>query len=190
MFLAKTTKRHNLGKIKEGGEITPENWICKIGALDLYSYVYEEYDKGEHKTGVQLELVQHTKGKKAQRAMFLTLRKQRENLYAIEMVRVDSKYQGFGLANMVYKKLMDKFGISLITDEYQTPGGQHIWCKLFETKGVQVHAIKGNGKRTPSVLHEVIRDEVSSKLQVEGADAWSETASNRWSFVACSSKGM
>ena len=190
MFLANTAKRHSLGKIKEGGEISPDNWVCKIGALDLYCYKYEEYDKGEQKNGMWLELVQHGKGKKAQRAMFLTLREQRENLYAVEMVRVDSKYQGFGLANRVYKKLMDKLGISMITDEYQTPGGQHIWCKLFETKGVQVHAVKGNGKRTPRVLHEVKRDDVSSRLQVEGADAWSETASNRWSFVACSTKSI
>ena len=135
-----------------------------------------------------LELVQHGKGNKAQRAMFLTLREQRENVYAVEMVRVDSKYQGFGLANKVYKKLMDKYGISLITDEYQTPGGQHIWYKMFETKGIQVHAVKGNGKRTPRVLHEVKRDDISSRLQVEGADAWYEAETNKWAFVACSTK--
>jgi len=190
MFIANTAKRHSLGKIKEGGEISPDNWVCKIGALDLYCYEYELNDVGETTSGLWLELVQHREGKKAQRAMFLTLREQRDNLYAVEMVRVDSKYQGFGLANRVYKKLMDKLGISMITDEYQTPGGQHIWCKLFETKGVQVHAVKGNGKRTPRVLHEVVRDDVSSKLQVEGADAWSETTSNRWSFIACSTKGI
>ena len=190
MYLANTAKRHSLGKIKEGGEISPENWVCKMGALDLYCYEYELSDVGESSNGWWLELVQHRKGKKAQRALFLTLREQRENMYAIEMVRVDSKYQGFGLANKVYKKLMDKYGITLITDEYQTPGGQHIWCKLFETKGVQVHAIKGNGKRAPSVLHEVERDDISVRLQVKNANAWSDAPSNNWSFVACSTKGI
>ena len=188
MFLANTAKRHSLGKIKEGGEISPENRVCKIGVLDLYCYQYVDYDLLGRKNGMWLELVQHGTGNKAQRAMFLTLREQRENVYAVEMVRVDSKYQGFGLANKVYKKLMDKYGISLITDEYQTPGGQHIWYKMFETKGIQVHAVKGNGKRTPRVLHEVKRDDISSRLQVEGADAWSEAETNQWAFVACSTK--
>ena len=190
MQLAKTAKRFSLGKMKEGDAITPENWVCKIGALDLYCYTYENHDEGKSDSGWWLELVQHGKGRKVQRAMFLTLRNHRENMFAVEMVRVDSKYQGFGLANKVYKKLMDKFGISLITDEYQTPGGQYIWYKMFETKGVQIHAIKGNGKRTPRILHEVRQDDLSSRLQVEGADAWSEAETNRWAFVACSTKGI
>jgi len=190
MQLAKTAKRFSLGKISKKEGIVPENWVCKIGALDLYCYAYELYDVGKTDTGWWLELVQHGKGRKMQRAMFLTLRNHRENMYAVEMVRVDSKYQGFGLANRVYKKLMDKFGISLITDEYQSPGGQHIWYKMFETKGVQIHAIKGTGKRTPRVLHEVRQDDVSPRLQVEGADAWSEAETNQWAFVACSTKGI
>jgi hypothetical protein len=190
MQLANTEKRFSLGKIAAKGGITPENWVCKIGALDLYCYAYENHDEDKTDSGWWFELVQHVEGKKAQRAMFLTLRNHRENMFAVEMVRVDSKYQGFGLANKVYKKLMDDFGISLITDEYQTPGGQHIWFKMFETKGVQIHAIKGNGKRTPRVLHEVRQDDVFSRLQVEGADAWSEAETNQWAFVACSTKGI
>ena len=191
MQLANTAKRFSLGKMHKGDALTPENWVCKIGALDLYCYAYENHDEDRIDTGWWLELVQHGKGRrKAQRAMFLTLRNHRENMFAVEMVRVDSKYQGFGLANKVYKKLMDDFGISLITDKYQSPGGQHIWYKMFETKGVQIHAIKGTGKRTPRILHEVRQDDVSSRLQVEGADAWSEAETNQWAFVACSTKGI
>ena len=188
MQLATAAKRYSLGKISQNDGIVPDNWVCKIGALDLYRYEYELTDVDGSSTGWWFELVQHGKGRKVQRAMYLTLRNHRENMFAIEMVRVDSKFQGFGLANKVYKKLMDKFGISLITDEYQSSGGQHIWYKMFETKGVQIRAINGTGKRTPRVLHEVRQDDISPRLQVVGADAWSEAESNQWAFVACSTK--
>ena len=186
MYLAKTAKRFRLGSMREGEYISPENWVCKVGILDLYCFAYDN----DHGSGWWFELVKHTKTKSVQRAMYLTLRNQRENVYAVEMVRVDSKYQGFGLAPKVYKRLMDDFGISLITDEYQTPGGQHIWYKLFETKGVQINAIRGSGKRTPRILHEVRQDDVSSRLQVANANAWSETETNKWAFIACSTKGI
>ena len=63
--------------------------------------------------------------------------------YISSYSKITSKYQGRSLGLELYKFIIKKLGILLISDMSQTPGSQKVWVKLAQTPGIYVY-----GRRT------------------------------------------
>jgi hypothetical protein len=67
-------------------------------------------------------------------------------VWGIDITRVDSRFQGHGLAPKFYKFLISKLGITLKAGSMQSPGGRIIWTQLSNLNNVTVYAKTKNGK--------------------------------------------
>lgn len=95
---------------------------------------------------MEVEVVDpHAKrGKWIKRAMTITLTYERK-AWHVDIVSVDDKYKGFGLAPKVYRYLMRKLGIVMQCGKMQSPGGRYIWATLAKMPGVFMKALDGRG---------------------------------------------
>ena len=77
---------------------------------------------------------------KPARVMEITLTKSR-GAWSVDIVRVDDKYKGFGVAPHVYRFLMKKLDIVMEAGKMQSPGGRYIWACLSKMRGIYMKAI-------------------------------------------------
>lgn len=61
--------------------------------------------------------------------------------YHVDLMRIDYRYQGHGLAPLIYRFVLRKVGITLQAGTLQSAGGRKIWAQLAKTKGVMVYAL-------------------------------------------------
>jgi hypothetical protein len=160
------------------------------GAVQIYMKDCDfEAEEGENFSGKWVVVVRTSEtSTRYQQIMDMQLREVFPGMYAITMVQTDSRFGGFNLAPKVYSKLVKSGGINLMTDKLQSPGGQYIWSQLLESKGVQVAGYNCSMTRRPQVLHEVYKNETVNRLEVEGYNAWVDSDSNNWGFVATKSR--
>lgn len=114
---------------------------------------------------------------KVDSVMQLWLYEERENIYSITMVRIGPQYQGFGLAPKVYKFLMRKMGIKLMTATLQSPGGQAIWWEMARS-GVKISGITYRGRK----VFDVEPDTDQKRMISHEIDLWNPR--NRIEMVA------
>ena len=67
--------------------------------------------------------------------------------YHVDMMRVSHRYQGHGIAPLLYRFLLRKLGIILQAGTAQSLGGRKLWAQLGKMKGVQLFAATPRGKR-------------------------------------------
>ena len=67
-------------------------------------------------------------------------------VWGVDITRVDSRFQGYGLTPKFYKFLMKKLDITLKAGCMQSPGGRIIWTQLSNLDNVTVYAKTKNGK--------------------------------------------
>lgn len=60
--------------------------------------------------------------------------------YHVDLMRVDYRYQGHGLAPLIYRFVMQKLGIILQAGTCQSAGGRKLWAQLAKMKGITVFA--------------------------------------------------
>lgn len=65
------------------------------------------------------------------------------NSWAVDLTKVDSKFQGFGIAVKAYAFIIKKMGITLKAGSMQSPGGRSIWAQLAKENSVMVYGMKG-----------------------------------------------
>jgi GNAT superfamily N-acetyltransferase len=66
--------------------------------------------------------------------------------YHVDLMRVDHRYQGHGIAPLLYRFLLRKLGIILQAGTAQSGGGRKLWAQLGKMKGVQLFAATRRGK--------------------------------------------
>ena len=117
------------------------------------AYKYEERPKivGKLKNGMRvgitpghngITVVLYGKQKKAIPIGTITLFKHGKG-YISSYSKITSKYQGQGIGLELYRFIIKKLGILLISDMQQTVGSQKVWVKLAQTPGIYVY-----GRRT------------------------------------------
>jgi len=67
--------------------------------------------------------------------------------YHVDMMRVSHRYQGHGIAPLLYRFLLRKLGIILQAGTAQSLGGRKLWAQLGKMKGVKLFAATPRGKR-------------------------------------------
>ena len=60
----------------------------------------------------------------------------------VDMLQVDSRYKGNNLAIKIYRFLMRKMDITLMSGKSQSAGGRYVWNKMSKTPGIVVYAKK------------------------------------------------
>ena len=68
------------------------------------------------------------------------------NAYHVDLMRVSSRYQGHGIAPLLYRFLLRKLGIILQAGTSQSVGGRKLWAQLAKMKGVTVFATTKRSK--------------------------------------------
>ena len=100
-----------------------------------------------------------------------------ENAYHVDLMRVNSVFQGFSFAPMLYSYIMKKFGIVIQAGEAQSAGGRKIWSKLCKMKNVIVFGTSGRKFVQMDV------DEETGELCADGAAVYSDGRSRFKTFA-------
>ena len=105
--------------------------------------------------------------------------------YSVTMVEIGREYNGYGLAPKLYRALMRATGINIISGSIQSRGGQSIWNRMFDTKGVRLMAYR-HTERKPRCLRDVTFDEFQEELNADDdlVNIWSDSEYNNWRLVA------
>jgi hypothetical protein len=83
--------------------------------------------------------------------------------WRVTHVKVDQRFQGYGLVPSFYKFIMKKLGIILEAGTCQSPGGRYIWAQLSKVKDVTVFAKSVNSK-----AYSVECDDSDRELVIDG----------------------
>lgn len=100
-----------------------------------------------------------------------------DNAYHVDIIRVNSRYQGFYIAPKLYVYIMKKFKIILQAGSSQSLGGRKLWAKLANTKNVLVFGTRGRK------FQELEVDEDTGELFLPGVNVYSEDCSKFKTFA-------
>ena len=89
----------------------------------------------------------------------MTLRQSKNGVYEVDVIVIDSEYQGLDLAPKMYAYILRKLNITLQAGECQSPGGRSIWRRLSRRKDVLIYGKTPHGK--PIMLAE---DPITAEL--------------------------
>lgn len=99
--------------------------------------------------------------------------------WQVDHVKVDQRFQGYGLVPRFYKFIMKKLGIILEAGTCQSPGGRYIWAQLSKVKDVTVFAKSVNSK-----AYSVECDDSDRELVIDGPYQLYDGSSNIRLFAA------
>lgn len=80
--------------------------------------------------------------------------------YHVDLMEVDHRYQGHGIAPLLYRYLLRKLGIILQAGTSQSAGGRKIWAQLARMKDVTVYAVYERGRKAYLIDSEDEADEL------------------------------
>ena len=60
--------------------------------------------------------------------------------YIVEIARLRKQFQGQGLGKKIYASLIKDLGMTLVSDEHQSPGAKKVWASLAKTPGINTYA--------------------------------------------------
>lgn len=80
--------------------------------------------------------------------------------YHVDSMQIDHRFQGHGIATLLYRYLIKKLGIILQAGTLQSPGGRKIWAQLAKESGIQIFAAYRRGKQ----LIQIESDDDSDEL--------------------------
>lgn len=104
-----------------------ELWVGETDTGNLYAFAVEEHEGDFFPEGC-LHLL--TTGE--------------ANHYSVSMIFVDSDARGKGVGYALYKMMLMR-GITIESDDLQTPGGQAIWNRLVQDRDIVVTARDTDG---------------------------------------------
>jgi len=100
-----------------------------------------------------------------------------ENAYHVDLMRVNSRFQGFEIAPKLYYYIMKKFNIVIQAGSVQSAGGRKIWSKLCGMKNVVLFGTAGK-----KFLQMDIDDE-TGELCADGAIVYSDAGTRFKTFA-------
>jgi len=111
----------------------------KVGRVRGMDVWVEDVDsEGEY---LEVEVTTNIDGR-YKRVMVVSLERDGQS-YHVNLTQVDSKFQGHGIAPMVYRYICKKLGIILQAGRMQSPGGRHIWNMVSTYKDMLVLGQRG-----------------------------------------------
>ena len=126
--------------------------------------VYLEGDVGEEVIFVQVYENRDLGGGKYQLIADLNLfNGHAKGAYHVDLMRIDYRYQGHGIAPLVYRYVLRKLGIVIQAGKHQSPGGRKIWAQLSKMGGVTVYCMH----RRSSEAHVIDLDEDQDEITHE-----------------------
>ena len=130
--------------------------------------VYIEGDVGEDVIIVKAYLNKPLRDNKYQPIADLILCKEYyKNAYHVDLMRIDNRYQGHGIAPKFYRYVMKKLGIVIQAGRMQSAGGRQIWSKLCDMKDVVMFGRKGRR------LYQLeVDDETGELVTLEGVKVY------------------
>jgi len=132
------SRKHDLGRFNPNTVWTEEYVL--LGNLNRM-LVYVEGEAGDEYINVDVVSLDYNRlGYK--RIMEIQLSR-KKNSYIVDISRIDSKFQGFGIAPQVYRYLLRKLSIVLQAGEVQSPGGRSIWARMADMSGINLMALDG-----------------------------------------------
>ena len=157
--------------------------IAKVGKIELFAcYIGREMFVSGY--------IRDNSGNKGDMVISLTLEEEygdfeRRQFYSVTMVEICRQYSGYGLAPKLYRALMRATGINIISGSIQSRGGQSIWNRMFDTKGVRLMAYR-HTERKPRCLRDVTFNEFQEELNADDdlVNIWSDSEYNNWRLVA------
>lgn len=81
--------------------------------------------------------------------------------YHVDLMRVDYRFQGHGIAPLLYRFLLQKLGIVIQAGTSQSAGGRKLWAQLAKTKGIQVFTVGRRSKQAALLESEEDQDELT-----------------------------
>src|SRR5210317_1078803 len=99
-----------------------------------------------------------------------------ENAYHVDLIRVNSRFQGFDISPKLYYYIMKKFGIVIQAGSSQSAGGRKIWSKLCKMKNVIVFGTSGRKFVQMDI------DEETGELCADGAKVYNDGRSRFKTF--------
>lgn len=130
-------------RIVIGREVPDGTYIGKLRGMR----VYLEGSVGDDIICVRTYLDKVYPGGKYQPVADLNLSKDYcDGAYHVDLMRVDHRFQGHGLAPLLYRYVLRKLGIVLQAGKYQSAGGRKLWAQLAKMKDVTVFACYRRGK--------------------------------------------
>lgn len=109
--------------------------------------VYLEGDVGDDIIFVQVYNAQKLAGGKHKTIADLNLSNDYcKGAYHVDLMRIDSRYQGHGIAPLLYRYVMKRLGIIIQAGTCQSSGGRKLWAQLAKTPGVEIFAAYRRGK--------------------------------------------
>lgn len=87
--------------------------------------------------------------------------------YHVDLMEVDQRYQGHGIAPLLYRYAMRKLGIVLQAGVSQSAGGRKIWAQLAKMKDVTIFAAYARGRKQAYVLEAEAEDEELEHESIE-----------------------
>lgn len=78
-----------------------------------------------------------------------------KNAFHIDITRIDSVYQGWGIAPKIYRLIMKRLGVILQAGSMQSAGGRAVWAALAKMPDINMFAKTPRGK----VLHDIEVDD-------------------------------
>ena len=66
--------------------------------------------------------------------------------YHVDLMRIDSRYQGNGIAPLLYRYVMKRLGVIIQAGTRQSAGGRKLWAQLAKTPGIEIFAAYRRGK--------------------------------------------
>lgn len=138
-------KKNNLGWFEPQSTYTNYKKIGTCKGMTVWGSVDDDMDNM-----MDIE-VTCTVNNKYKRIMCLSISKTYfDNAWHVDITQVDSKFQGLGIAPMVYKYVMKKMGIILQAGTSQSPGGRYIWNTLAQDDDILMVGCHGKkGKLVP-----------------------------------------
>lgn len=139
------TKQHNLGRFNPESYFTDEYEYRGIVSGLSECGMWVEGENGDEFIEIDIVLRRDTNRLGYKRVMEISLSKQKGS-YIVDMARIDSRFQGHGIAPKIYKSIIKKLGIILQAGEMQSPGGRSIWARMANMKGIELFALDSRGK--------------------------------------------
>lgn len=139
------TRNHPLGRFRPNTEFTDEYVYSGVvsGVNSLECWIEGTADDDYISVEYVLRNDTHKTGKK--RVMELGLSRQ-NGAFHVDMARIDTKFQGFGIAPKLYRFVIRKLGIVLQAGSSQSPGGRSVWARMAKMSGIKLVAKDGHNK--------------------------------------------
>lgn len=93
-----------------------------------------------------------------------------DNAYHVDLMEVDHRFQGHGIAPLLYRYLIRKLGIILQAGTAQSVGGRKIWAQLAKMKDITVFAAYPRGGRRQAFMIDL--DKEAEELEHDSVELY------------------